>query len=304
VIEFAQEVAMKKLLLVMGIVLCAGVLALGGEGENAQNRQGGRGTRGTRGTRGGRGSRGGRMGDMPFGNLMGQPRQSLAERLVSQMSEEDVPEELKQWTKELELIRLRLEDLDRKIQERAQDLMKEGELASLLEGYKKAAEACAKAVAENEEIKPRREQIAEIEKAQQDARNKMRSTRDWGQLFQTMREQRAERRKLEDEMAEVLAKDEGIQKLAKARGEAAAAFMAKHEALIEKDAETVAMKAEQKLLQETQREVERTAERFAAEKGLLNRGRRQPADRAGGRQPREGGEPAAQPKEEPKGTDN
>ncbi|MFC1672044.1 hypothetical protein ACFL01_02790 [Planctomycetota bacterium] len=267
---------MKKILSTIVIVVCAGTLALGGDGavQTPERRQPG--AAGGGGGRGGnRGNRAARQGGQRAGNAARQPRERLVARLLRQTSPEDLPVEIREWAEETKLIALQLASLTKKIEDKEKELLESPELAPLLAAYIKAHTEYRNAVAANEAAAKASEGIAAIEKAQQELMAGIGGgNTNWQELRRTVRDQRTKQRALETEIAQIIAKDEGIQKLEAPRRKAASTFMTKHTELKEKDAEVVKMKAEMEALTETQGEIDRAVENLAREKGLIAGGNR------------------------------
>jgi hypothetical protein len=88
-----------------------------------------------------------------------------------------------------------------------------------------------------------------------------------------MADQMRERRKLEEEIASIVEKDEVIKGLSLLRMKAAKTFMDGYDAAKEEDTVFAGLEKDKKQLEDTLQEVERAIGRYAREKGLMGRQR-------------------------------
>jgi hypothetical protein len=282
----------RRALLLIAIAACTGALAFAGEGGARQRGEGGQ-RRSRRQRPTGRDRM--RMPSVSGVNRGASVRPSLAKRLMDRFPEGEVPEELKQWDAETRLIQLRLRILERKMEKKEEDLLESKELASLLAAYDKVCADYHTAMEKHEDVKKRREQIAEIDKSLDQLRSVPSGGQDRRQRYMDIVAQVTKRRKLEEEIASIVEKDEVIKGLSVLRMKAAEAIMDGYDAAKEKDTAFAALEKDKKQLEDALQEVERAVGRYAREKGLMGggqRGRTRTPSQSGGEKkaPAAGGE--------------
>jgi hypothetical protein len=225
------------------------------------------------------------MGGMMMGGMDGM-REAVIDQVLARLEAGSLPEEIRPMAEELRLVRMRMSAVDRRLQERGDALLETPDLNALYLAYQEALQAYIKAMDANEKIRASRERLVEIERNRDGMMAGMRDDANRREIFQRMRDEMGEQRRLTEEISAQCKQDEAIRKAAQAKAEAAAAVMAKHGELLAQDADVQTCRTEREMLRTAERELLNAMMGSAAELGLLPA----PMNRGGGRGDRQPGQ--------------